>query len=424
MSDEKIRTEGLGLLQGQLGAALQAEDLSRDENRLADLVLAWGQLHRASDVHLDPVADGCLIRMRIDGALHDVAQLDPQPGAQLLNQFKILAGLDPTTVFHPEDARWTHHIGEGMLDVRLSIVPCLAGPKAALRLLDRQNVGLNLDQLGMHPQQQSALEEWLATVSGMLICAGPIGSGKTTTLYALLRELIPNRRHIASIEDPPEYALEGVNQLPVDPENGIDYAGGLRAILRMDPDYVMLGEVRSAETAAVLIDAANAGRMALTSMHARDAVAAIGQMRHLGIDDHVLAANTSIVIAQRLVRALCPRCRREDRPNAVEERWFAAHGLRIGPVCWRPVGCEECRNIGYNGRLGVFEVWLLDNGDAEAIRRGCPGQNLRARLRATGFISLLEDGLSKLLDGRTSIDELRRAAIPLHAHEESSGTPT
>ena len=403
---------GIELIHDPLAAILESDPEGESGHRVAEALLRSAVYHGATDIHLDPEADGIVIRLRCDGLLREAARLAWTDAPRLINQLKVLGGVDPMTVFHPEDARWSQEIEGRTVNLRLTIAPCLRGPKLAIRVLDRSQAELDLVELGIAEEDFHRVEDWLAGASGMVVCAGPTGAGKTTTLYALLRALVADDRHIAAIEDPPEYTLDGVNQVAVDERHGIDFATGLHALLRMDADYLMLGEVRDPETAHVLVDAANSGRVALTSLHSRDAVGVVTQLRNWAIEDPVISATTSLVVAQRLVGRLCPRCRRPAPPDAGQERWLEARSLAVPGGAHVADGCDHCAGTGYRGRQGIFELWSPTPSELAMIRDGADESALRRQLAHRGHRDLA---------GTIGLEDLRRAAIPITAGARATG---
>lgn len=412
------------LLHDELAAINAADPEGESGHRVADALLAAAVRYRATDIHLDPTDAGVTVRLRCDGLLVEGAQMSWDDAPRLINQFKALAGIDPMTVFHPEDAHWRQEIAGSPVDLRLTVAPCLRGPKLAIRVLDRRQAELDLMQLGLSEEDRARVEDWIASASGMVLCVGPTGSGKTTTLYALLRELVADHRHIATIEDPPEYTLDGINQIAVDERHGIDFPSGLRALLRMDPDYLMLGEIRDADSARVLLEAAHSGRVALSSLHSRDAVDAITQLRHWGIQEHVIAGTASLIIAQRLVARLCHECRQATEPDEGQRRWLEARGREAPAGAYRRVGCEACGGSGYHGRRGLFELWAPRPNELASVRDGADESVLRRQLAQRGHRDLVDRGLELVAAGEIALEDLRRAAVPAAAAPRSTSDPS
>jgi general secretion pathway protein E len=404
------------LLDAVAGEPEAAEEASAEEQpALAEALLRDAMRELASDIHIDPQPSGFRIRLRIDGMVHDGALLALAEGGRLVNQIKAMASIDPVTMFMPAEARIKRVIDDRRLDLRVTLAPCLDGPKLAIRVLERQRVQQHMDELGLCERDLQRIQDWLGTLTGMFVVAGPTGVGKTTTLYALLHEMKLLERCIITLEDPVEYSIEGVNQIQIDEEQGLDFPAGIKTALHLDPDYLLVGEMRDAASARAAMDAATAGRTLLTTVHGRDAVGAITAMRNLGLPDHEIAASTSIIVAQRLVRRLCTKCRESTEPEERDERWLKALGAGLPGKVWRPVGCESCNGIGYRGRTGVFEVWVLDDDDRQFITDRADSLALRDHLAGRDHHFLLDDALTKAADGITSLEELRmpgNAAIP------------
>lgn len=373
---------------------------------------------RASDIHIEPQTHECRLRFRIDGVVCDVANIPKEAGQLLINQFKAIAGLDPILRFTPREAHTrVPHTG-GATDVRLALTPCQSGEALALRILDPTRLERKIDNLGLSNQNLHRLEQWLENVKGMFLAAGPTGAGKTTTVYSLLHELKYNDRTIVSLEDPVEYQLDGITQVQLDEKHHFNFAEGVKSMLRLDPDYIMLGEIRDAASAHAAINAAISGRVLLSTIHSRDAVGTLTALRNWGLADHEIAESLTVVSAQRLVRKLCPNCRRKAKPDSTEAAWLRSMRLATPRTVWKPSGCAKCDNLGYLGRTGVFEFWQVDGVDYEMILSHASEHDLRDHLAKRQHESLLTDGLAKVSSGVTTLSELRKmvgALIPAKA---------
>lgn len=393
-----------------------ADDRGAKENaefsrRLSDILLRDALEQRATDIHLDPQADAMRVRFRVDGTLLDVAQLSIEHGARVLRHFKATAGMDVADRFHPADARLTYQINGRNIDLRLATLPSICGEKMSIRLLDRNRVLERLDQLGFSEDQYRQIGHWLRDTNGMFLVAGPTGSGKTTTLYALLHELKLHEKSVATIEEPVEYQIDGITQTQVNRRLGLSFAAGLRAMLRSDADYLLLGEIRDAETAASAAAASGSGRVLMSTIHAPDAVSAVTALRNFDLADHQIASSLRLVIAQRLVRRLCAKCRRQERTTEADSQSLASLGLpTTAGELWVPVGCDACQNLGYQGRIGIFEVWHLVDSDYGAILEHADERTLRASASSRALKSLISDGWAKVEQGITSLTELRLLA--------------
>ena len=354
----------LDLLAGDLPTAEDLLDSADDAPaiRLINGILADAARNGVSDVHVEPYESGLVVRMRIDGVLRETLRMPPHVAPVVVSRIKVMARLDIAERRVPQDGRIGITLGGKSLDVRVSTLPSRAGERVVLRILDKDNAGIDVEALGLSPQMHALLSEALAEPNGILLVTGPTGSGKTTTLYAALRTLNDGSRNILTVEDPVEYAVEGVGQTQVNPKVGLTFAAGLRAILRQDPDTVMVGEIRDRETAEIAVQASLTGHLVLSTVHTNDAVGAITRMRDMKVEPFLLASTLRAVVAQRLVRRLCPVCR-EAVPAS--ESVAALIGLHPGEMVYAPRGCEACGQSGFKGRLGVFEAVRVD----ETIRR-------------------------------------------------------
>jgi general secretion pathway protein E len=373
---------------------------------------------RATDVHLEPRSGGVRVRLRIDGTLLDAATLRRAPGERLIRHFKALAGIDTAGGFRPADARLTQEVDGRPIDLRIACVPTVSGEKLAMRLLDRSRANQSLHELGLADDDRLRVETWLTYACGMFLVVGPTGSGKTTTLYALLHRLKLRERSVATIEDPVEYQIDGVAQMQVDRRHDLTFDTGLRAMLRLDPDYLLLGEIRDVDAARAAAEAANGGRVLMSTLHGPDAAGAVTTLRGYGLADHEIAAALRVVVGQRLVRRLCPHCRRPADLTDEDRRWLAAVGLPRADddaTFYNATGCDVCRGLGYDGRVGVFEVWRLGAADCSRIAAHADEQTIRRSARAEGQRDLLEDGYAKAAAGVTSLAELKGLSLSVDA---------
>jgi len=374
----------------------------------ADALLADAIRERASDIHLDSHESGVRVRFRIDGTVHQVASLAPERGLRLLRYFKVRSNLDPAPSLLPEDARFDVELPGKSLDIRVACAPCVFGDKLALRLLQRSNVSLRLADLGLRVDDRARIQDWLGDISGMFVVAGPVGSGKTTTIYALLAELRLSQRNVVTIEDPVEYQLEQINQIEVNTRRGLTFAEGLHSALRLDPDYILLGEIRDEESALTAMEAAATGRVVLTTMHGRNAAGVITTLRSLRVPDYEIAASVAFIVGQRLVRKLCLHCRKPEAPTQTERRWLESLREKVPDKVWHAIGCERCGQTGYFERTGVFELLPVDEQVYDLILAGKDEHALRQHVRDTGVRLLLQDGLAKAVEGITDLTELSR----------------
>ncbi len=367
--------DDLGLLVDNIPSA---EDLldTQDEApiiRLINGLIAEAARQGVSDIHIEPYETALIVRMRADGQLAERHRLPANVAGMVVSRIKVMARLDIAERRLPQDGRIGLTLGGKSLDVRVSTLPSRGGERVVLRLLDKDNAGIDLDALGMPAPIERVFRAALGEPNGIVLVTGPTGSGKTTTLYAGLRLLNDGSRNILTVEDPVEYAVDGVGQTQVNPKVGLSFAAGLRAILRQDPDTVMVGEIRDSETAEIAIQASLTGHLVLSSVHTNDAPGAITRLRDMGLEPFLLASTLRAVIAQRLLRRLCPAC---ARPHLAGEAAAALVGISADATVMAAVGCGECSETGYRGRIGVFEVVritdeirriILDGGDEVAI---------------------------------------------------------
>lgn len=379
--------------------------------RLVHRLISQAIEERASDIHLEPHEDGLRVRFRIDGLLRDVTHQPQEIILPTISRVKILAGLDISERRLPQDGalRHTHTSGE-QLDLRVSTLPTVLGEKVAIRILSSR-YRLQLNELGFLPDAQLLVERMLKTSYGIILVTGPTGSGKTTTLYSLLAALHTPDRNITTVEDPVEYRLQGVNQVQVKPGIGLSFASVLRALVRQDPNIIMVGEIRDGETADIAVRSALTGHLVLSSLHTNDAASTITRLVDMGVEPSLIASSVVGIIAQRLVRKLCPRCRQLETVEAYAPELLAL-GLeaRAEHRFHRAIGCEQCGGDGYRGRLGIFEVISLDAKLRELIVSGASTDQLRVALAAKGTRTFRDDGIIKVQQGVTTLSEVLRVA--------------
>ncbi|MDI5921885.1 ATPase, T2SS/T4P/T4SS family [Halomonas sp. LR5S13] len=389
-----------------------------DDTLMAHVLLEDAIRARASDIHLDPSRERWRIRLRIDGRVIDALDLEVGDGLQLANQFKVLARLDPMPSRVASEGSFSWPPGEEGVEetfLRVTAVNCVGGEKLAIRFLAPPRTFHDTLSLGIGEQGARGIRRWMDATGGMLLVAGPTGAGKTTTLYTLLNQLRLTDSHVVTLEDPVEYAIPGINQIQVDAENGLDFATGTRSMLRLDPDYVLIGEIRDPGSAAAAVSVAGSGRSLMGTLHSRDAVGAVSTLRHLGLEDAEISASLGLVIAQRLVRRLCEQCR-EQRPTPSQDvQWLEAVGLEVPEHAWAPVGCEHCDGLGYRERTGVFEIWQPTPEDHALLLRHADDAVLRRSLLERGETLMFADGLAKAAAGITTLREVFRMGAILPA---------
>ena len=361
---------------------------------------------KASDVHIEPHEDTLSVRYRIDGVLQEVLTPSRRLAAPLTSRIKVMARLDIAEKRVPQDGRISLSIGGRSIDVRVSTLPSRYGERVTMRLLDTRNALLGLDELGMDDVTLGRFREILAQPNGITLVTGPTGSGKTTTLYSALSVLNNGERNVMTLEDPIEYGLEGISQTQMHHKVGLTFAATLRAILRHDPDVVMVGEIRDLETAKVAFEFASTGRPVLSTVHTNSAAGAIQRLRDMGIEPYVLAATLKAVIAQRLVRKLCPHCRQPHDSTPEELAMFGLTGAEA-PQMWRPAGCMACGNSGYSGRLGVYELITVDGGLRDLIRADGSEDDIQDMAFAN-HDSLFRNAARYVKTGLTSVEEVLR----------------
>jgi general secretion pathway protein E len=366
---------------------------------------------RASDIHIGPFRTGLEVRMRVDGLLRPVAAPAGVLPQAVISRIKILAGLDIAERRLPQDGAARLRLGRDELDVRVAIMPTQHGEAAVIRLLPKDRGLLSIDKLGLEPGDRATLTRLLALPHGMIVVTGPTGSGKTTTLATMLSILNEPTRKILTIEDPVEYEIRGIYQSQVKPSIGLTFAAALRAFVRQDPDVIMVGEVRDPETAHIAVHAALTGHLVLTTLHTETAAASVPRLIDLGLEPFLLKSTLRAVIAQRLVRQLCERCKTARALSSADidgDPRYAALGFAAGETVYEPCGCERCGGAGYRGRIGVFEILTLSDEIREQIDRHAGSSALDKAAIAAGMTTMLDDGVAKCRAGMTSAAEVLR----------------
>ena len=358
--------------------------------RMINALLTQALREGSSDIHIEPYETISVVRFRVDGALREIARPKKAIHGSLVSRIKIMSQLDIAEKRLPQDGRITLKVGGKAVDVRVSTLPTGYGERAVLRILDKEEGRKNLQQLGMNEKTLGLVTDLISQPNGIVLVTGPTGSGKTTTLYASLTKLNDIARNILTVEDPIEYELPGVGQTQVNPRIGMTFSKALRAILRQDPDVLMIGEIRDLETAQIAVQASLTGHLVLATLHTNDAVAAVTRLLDMGIEPFLLSSSLNGVVGQRLVRKLCPKCKQMDGGT------------------WEPKGCDSCAGSGYIGRVGIYETLVLDNEIKEGIHNGLPESELRALATKKGMSSMREDGERWLQEGITSNAEIIR----------------
>lgn len=387
--------------------------------RLVDTLLTYAYQARASDIHLEPMENEVAARFRVDGILRDVTTLDSSAYTLVITRLKILARLRTDEHFAAQDGQISFETGEEKLDIRLSVIPTIYGEKAVMRLLAQKLRSYTLENLGFRPEDLQKVREAFLRPYGMILATGPTGSGKTTTLYAILKVLNTREVNITTIEDPVEYRIEGVNQIQVNARTDLTFARGLRSIVRQDPDIIMVGEIRDAETAGIAINAALTGHLVLSTLHTNDAATAFPRLFDLGVEPFLAASSVNVIIAQRLVRRICDQCavaitlsetQREALRRFLHARSPLAERLGANAQGARGEGCPSCDGSGYRGRVGIHEVLSITDAIRPLIIRKASAAEIKTTAIEHGMTTMLEDGIEKVLSGVTTVEELLSAA--------------
>lgn len=374
--------------------------------RLLNALLSEAIKENASDIHIETFEDRIMIRFRVDGVLREVLEPQRVLAPLITSRIKVMAKLDIAEKRLPQDGRITLRIGGRAVDVRVSTMPTSHGERIVLRLLDKQNARLDLAKLGMEPVSLAIMQNLIAMPHGIILVTGPTGSGKTTTLYAALTSLNNETRNILTVEDPIEFDLSGIGQTQVNYKVNMTFAKGLRAILRQDPDVVMIGEIRDIETAQIAVQASLTGHLVLSTLHTNSAIGAITRLTDMGVEPFLLSSSLIGVLAQRLVRLLCQHCKKSVTATA-SECGILGVAEHPAPTIYQPVGCSLCRQSGYAGRSGVYEVIAIDDTLRSMIHDRKPEQQIKKFARLS-FPSIRQDGYRRVLSGDTSLEEVLR----------------
>ena len=413
-SEAMLMVEGLGEgmdLHSLADHIEKTEDLLEQEDdapiiRLINALLGEAIKENASDIHVETFEKRLLIRFRIDGILREVVQPKRELAALLVSRIKVMARLDIAEKRIPQDGRISLRVGGREVDIRVSTLPSANGERVVLRLLDKQAGRLTLQHLGMSERDRRRMEQAVKRPHGIILVTGPTGSGKTTTLYASLTTLNDSTRNILTVEDPIEYNLEGIGQTQVNTKVDMTFARGLRAILRQDPDVVMVGEIRDQETADMAVQASLTGHLVLSTLHTNSAIGAVTRLVDMGVEPFLISSSLLGVLAQRLVRVLCDDCK---RAYVADEAECALFGLDLSqaPTLYHAEGCDVCRQLGYRGRTGIYELVLFDDAMRSMIHTRATEQDMIRHARELGP-SIRDDGLRKVLEGVTTIEEVLR----------------
>lgn len=375
--------------------------------RLVDILIRQAIDDRASDIHIEPMKDRVNIRYRIDGVLYEVS---PPPKHLLLpvvSRVKILSGMDIAEKRLPQDGTFSIKYEDRVIDLRVSTIPTIYGEKIVLRILDKGKLELNFRALGFEAKQLETIKSGFSRPYGLVIITGPTGSGKTTTLYAGLSFLNNSKKNIITIEDPVEYKLAGINQVQIKPEIGLTFASGLRAMLRQDPNVIMVGEIRDLETAQICIRAALTGHLVVSTLHTNDAIGAIPRLIAMGVEPYLAMSSLNLLVAQRLTRKLCQECKEPYEP---EKEIVTRYGIHA-ELLYKSKGCDKCGFLGYKGRISIYEVLLVSDKIRQMVLKGNSMEEIRTIVYKEGMVPMRETGIKKVEEGLTTIEEVLQATI-------------
>ena len=378
--------------------------------RLVNLMIARAVESRASDIHIEPFENRLKVRYRVDGVLREVESPPSRLSAAVISRIKIMAKLNIAERRLPQDGRIQLRAQGKEIDLRVSTVPTLWGESVVMRILDKASVVLDFEVLGFGPRTLKRFREVLEFPNGILLVTGPTGSGKTTTLYTALQTLNTPERKILTVEDPVEYQLEGINQIQVKPQINLNFTNALRAIVRQDPDVIMIGEMRDLETASIAVQSALTGHLVLSTLHTNDAAGSITRLLDMGVEDYLLTSTISGILAQRLVRLLCTQCRQPHPalPELVEEMRLQRFSKAREIILYKPVGCEQCGGTGYRGRAAIMEFLVMSDPLRRMVLKHADATELQAEAQKEGMDTMYEDGLRKAVAGLTTIEEVLR----------------
>ena len=378
--------------------------------RLVSLIISHALEARASDIHIEPFENRLIVRYRVDGVMHEVESPPRRFSAAVISRIKIMASLDIAERRLPQDGRIKLRIQGKEIDLRVSTVPIMHGESVVMRILDKSSTALDFATLGFDPTVLERFLEVLMQPHGIVLVTGPTGSGKTTTLYTALDKLNNPDIKILTVEDPVEYQMEGINQIQVKPQIGLNFANALRSIVRQDPDVIMIGEIRDLETAQIAVQSALTGHMVLSTLHTNDAASTVNRLLDMGMDDYLLTSTVNGILAQRLVRTLCLHCRQAypALPEVVEEMQLKRYTPANSVTLWRPVGCKECGGTGYSGRVSIIELLVMSDSIRSMVMRHVTSGEVRQQAIAEGMQTMYENGLSKAVAGVTTIEEVLR----------------
>ena len=390
------------------------ESTERPAVQLANMIIAQAVGAKASDIHIEPYEKYLRIRFRIDGVLHDILQPPRRMHASLVSRLKVMANMDIAERRIPQDGRISLKLEGRAIDVRVASLPSSYGERMTLRLLDRSATIISLEDLGVNPEILARYREVIKIPYGFVLVTGPTGSGKSTTLYASLSSVDRTSKNVITVEDPVEYRLDGMNQIQINPKAGLTFASGLRSILRSDPDIIMVGEIRDKETARIAIESALTGHLVFSTLHTNDAAGAISRLTEMEIEPFLTASSLVCVMAQRLARVLCPHCKEHydlPRQDLEQIEGFPLEVNEKAVRLYRPIGCIRCSNTGYRGRIGIYELLFVTDTIQRLTLERRSARDIKEAAMAEGMVTLRRDGLHKVKQGVTSLEEVMRVVI-------------
>jgi len=407
---EALATEAADALDTEAGITVEAAVEDAPIVKLVQAIMTQAAADRASDVHIEPTETDVRVRFRVDGVLHEVMHSPKSIQGGLISRLKVMGDLNIAEKRIPQDGRVSLRVNNRSLDLRLATLPTVHGEKIVIRILDKTNALLHLSELGFLPQAFESYERSFRKPYGAILVTGPTGSGKSTTLYATLNIVNSIDRHIVTVEDPVEYRLPGVNQIQVNPKAGLTFASALRSILRADPDIILIGEIRDRETAMIAVESALTGHLVLSSLHTNDAPSAITRLIEMQVETFLVGSAIDCVVAQRLARKLCEKCKQAYAPEQREliEAGFAESRVPDLGLFFRPSGCQSCSNTGYRGRIGLYEVMPMTEEIERLTVERASSETVKRVAIEQGMYTLRDDGLHKAASGMTSIEEIAR----------------
>ena len=392
----------------KLFSSMTASKKDRKTTEMLELILAGAISSDASDVHIEPQEKSVRLRLRLDGILHDILFFEYKIYNLLLSRIKLISGLKLNIHDQAQDGRFSIHIKEVEVEVRTSVIPENYGESIVMRILNPKSISVSFEELGIEKQLFEILSKEIKKPNGMIITTGPTGSGKTTTLYAVLKKISSSEIKIITLEDPIEYHLPGIIQTQVDEASGYTFSNGLRSIVRQDPDVIMVGEIRDIETAKIALNAALTGHLVLSTLHTNNAAGTIPRLIDLGITPSIIAPAVNVSLAQRLMRKICDKCKEKYEPKKEELEIIKKYSKAEVKYLWKGKGCQECNGFGYKGRIGIYEAILI-NEKIEKIIMGKPTESeILEAAKDQGILNMQQDGILKVLDGVTTLEELQK----------------